>query len=75
MIYEKQLYVSDEQIRMQRAKLHITQDELAKKSGLTRAKIVAIENNKCKKVSEEILEKLAKVFKLKVKDLLKKEER
>lgn len=75
MLYEKQLYVSDEQIRMQRAKLHITQDELAKKSGLTRAKIVAIENSKCKKVSEEILEKLAKVFNLNVEDLLKKEER
>lgn len=75
MIFVKEVKVSDEKIRMQRAKLHISQQELANRTGLTREKITAIENAKCKKVSEEVLQKLADAFNLKVEDLLKKEER
>lgn len=75
MIFVKEAKVSDEKIRMHRARLHISQQELANRTGLTREKITAIENSKCKKVSEEILQKLADVFDLKVEDLLKKEER
>lgn len=75
MILVKEREVSDEMIRMQRARLHITQDELANRTGLTRAKIMAIENSKCKKVKVETLEKLANAFDLKLEDLLKKEER
>lgn len=71
LVYE----VSDEIIRMERARLHISQEELANRTGLTRAKIVAIENAKCKKVTTDILVKLARVFNLTVEDLLKKEER
>lgn len=73
LIQEKE--VSDEKIRMQRAKLHISQQELANRTGLTREKIMAIENAKCKKVTFETLEKLANAFEVNVEDLLKKEER
>lgn len=75
MIFVKEMQVSDEAIRMQRARLHISQQELANRTGLTREKITAIENARCKKVSQEILQKLAEAFDLKVEDLLKKEER
>ncbi len=75
MILVKEMQVSDEAIRMERARLHISQQELADRTGLKRAKIMAIENAKCKKVPEEILQKLADAFNLKVEDLLKKEER
>lgn len=75
MIFVKEAVVSDEKIRMQRARLHISQQELAKRTGLTREKIMAIENAKCKKVSEEVLQKLAEAFNLKVEDLLEKQER
>lgn len=71
----QEIEVSDEKIRMQRARLHISQKELAKRTGVTREKIVAIENAKCKKITEEILQKLASAFNLEVEDLLKKEER
>lgn len=73
MILVKEIQISDEAVRMQRAKLHISQDELARRSKLTRAKIVAIENAKCKKVAEETLQKIADVFNVKIEDLLKKE--
>lgn len=75
MVLVNELQVSDEQVRMQRAKLHISQEELARRTGLKREKIMAIENKKCKKVQIEILEKLANIFEVKVEDLLKKEER
>ena len=75
MILVKEIEVSDEMIRMQRAKLHISQKELANRTGLTREKIMAIENAKCKKVTTEALEKLANAFDLELEDLLKKEER
>lgn len=75
MILVKEMQVSDEAIRMQRARLHISQRELAERTGLTREKIMAIENARCKKVTEETLQKIANAFDLKLEDLLKKEER
>lgn len=71
----QEVEVSDEMIRMQRAKLHISQQELAIRTGLSREKITALENAKCKIVSETILSKLADIFNVEVEDLLKKEER
>mgnify|MGYP004628486853 CR=1 FL=1 len=67
--------IDDSKIRMERARLHISQRELAERTGTSREKINAIENVKCKKVQIELLEKLAEVFRLNVDDLLKKEER
>ncbi len=67
--------IDDSKIRMERARLHISQRELAERTGTSREKINAIENVKCKKVQIELLEKLAEVFRLNVEDLLKKEER
>lgn len=75
MILVKEIQVSDEAIRMQRARLHISQRELAERTGLTREKIMAIENAKCKKVEEETLQRIANAFDLKLEDLLKKQER
>lgn len=70
----REIEVSDEMIRMHRARLHISQQELANRTGLTRDKVTAIENAKCKKVTEETLLKLANAFNLRVEDLLKKRE-
>ncbi len=75
MKFIKEIEVSDEIIRMQRARLHISQSELGKRTGLKREKIMAIENAKCKKVTEDTLQRLAEAFNLKVEDLLKNEER
>jgi putative transcriptional regulator len=75
MIVSVSKEIDDSKIRMERARLHISQKELAQRIGTTREKINAIENTKCKKVQIELLEKLANVFELKVEDLLKKEER
>lgn len=75
MVLVKEEEISDEAVRMQRARLHISQQELANRTGVTRAKIMAIENAKCKKVTTKTLEKLANIFELTVEDLLKKEER
>ena len=73
MVLVKEYHVSDEKIRMQRARLHISQQELANRTGLKREKITAIENNKCKKVEENVLKKIANAFDLQIEDLLKKE--
>ena len=75
MIVSVSKEIDDSKIRMERARLHISQKELAQRIETTREKINAIENAKCKKVQIELLEKLANVFELKVEDLLKKEER
>ena len=75
MIVNVSKEIDDSKIRMERARLHITQRELAERTGTSREKINAIENVKCKKVQIELLEKLAEVFRLNVEDLLKKEER
>lgn len=75
MIVNVSKEIDDSKIRMERARLHITQRELAERTGTSREKINAIENVKCKKVQIELLEKLAEVFRMNVEDLLKKEER
>ncbi len=75
MIVNVSKEIDDSKIRMERARLHITQRELAERTGTSREKINAIENVRCKKVQIELLEKLAEVFRLNVEDLLKKEER
>lgn len=67
--------IDDSKIRMERARLKISQKDLAEKVGTAREKINAIENAKCKKVRYELLEKIANVFDIQVQDLLKKEER
>ncbi len=71
----QEVEVSDEMIRMQRARLHISQKELAQRTGMTREQVLAMENAKCKKITETSLKKLATVFGVKVEDLLKKEMR
>lgn len=62
-------------IRMERARLNLNKKQLAEKIGETRFVVSSIENERYKKVDLEILKKIAKVFNLKVDDLLKKEER
>ena len=57
-------------IRMERARLNLDKNQLAEKIGETRFVISNIENEKY-----SVLEKLANIFNLQVKDLLKKEER
>lgn len=67
--------VDTTKIRMERARLNLDKKQLADKIGETRFVIGSIENEKYKTVKLNVLEKLAKVFNLKVEDLLKKEER
>ena len=67
--------IDDAEIRMQRARLKLSQRELAEKVGTSREKINAIENSRCKKVECELIEKIADEFGLQWQDLLKKEER
>lgn len=62
-------------IRMERARLNLNKNQLAEKIGETRFVVSSIENERYKKVDLEILKKIAKVFNLKVEELLKKEER
>ncbi len=75
MIVNVSKEIDDSKIRMERARLKISQKDLAEKVGTTREKINAIENVKCKKVKYELLEKIADVFNIQINDLLKKEER
>lgn len=67
--------IDTEKIRMERARLNLNKKQLADKIGETRFVIGSIENEKYKTVKLNVLEKLAKVYNLKVEDLLKKEER
>lgn len=67
--------IDDSKIRMERARLKISQLELARRVKTSREKINAIENARCKKVKYELLKEIAKTFNLKAEDLLKKEER
>lgn len=59
---------------MERARLKITQEELARRIGVTRFAILSLENGKYKVVKPEVLEKLAAVFQIDVEDLLEKKE-
>lgn len=65
--------VNAEKIRMERARLNLNKNQVAEKIGETRFVISSIENEKYKAVKLSVLEKLAKVYNLKVEDLLKKE--
>jgi transcriptional regulator with XRE-family HTH domain len=67
--------IDNAKIRIERARLNISQRELAEKVKTSREKINAIENAKCKKVKYELLEKIANVFNVQINELLKKEER
>lgn len=67
--------VNAEKIRMERARLNLNKNQVAEKIGETRFVISSIENEKYKTVKLNVLEKLAKVYNLKVEELLKKEER
>lgn len=62
-------------IRMERARLNLSKNQLAEKIGETRFVISSVENEKYKNVKLTVLEKIANAFNLKVEDLLKKEER
>ncbi len=62
-------------IRMERARLKMSQRELAQKVKTSREKINSIENARCKTVKIELLEEIANIFDLDVQDLLKKEKR
>lgn len=75
MIVNVSKEIDDSKIRMQRARLKISQRELASRVGTSREKINAIENSKCKKVDYDLLKKIAKEFEIEIQDLLKKEER
>lgn len=46
-------------VRQRREQMHITQEELAKRSGVSRQTISSIENNEDKAVSSRTLAKLA----------------
>lgn len=75
MIVNVSREIDNSKIRIERARIKISQRELAEKAKTSREKINAIENARCKKVKYELLENIAKIFNLKVEDLLKKEER
>ncbi len=67
--------VDTTKIRMERARLNLSKNQLAEKIGETRFVISSIENEKYKNVKLTVLEKMANAFDLKAEDLLKKEER
>ena len=58
-------------IRERRARENLTQDDLARKVGVTRQTIIAIENEKYNP-SLELAFKLSKVFKVSVEELFEK---
>jgi putative transcriptional regulator len=58
-------------LREYRARENLTQDDLAKKSGVTRQTIIAIENERYNP-SLELAFKLSKVFRTKIEDLFAK---
>ncbi len=55
-------------LREYRARQNLTQDDLAKKAGVTRQTIIAIENERYNP-SLELAFKLSKVFRTKIEDL------
>lgn len=75
MIVKIPFEVDATKIRMERARLNIDKNQLARMTNETRFVISSIENEKYKTVKLEVLQKLADAFNLNVKDLLKKEER
>ncbi len=75
MIVKISKEIDECKIRMQRARLKMSQRELAQKVKTSREKINSIENARCKTVKIELLEEIANIFDLDVQDLFKKEER
>ena len=57
-------------IREKRLKLGMTQEELAEKSGVSRATIVGLERGQTEITTTKTLEKLAKVLNCKIADFL-----
>ncbi|MBU0999688.1 helix-turn-helix domain-containing protein [Patescibacteria group bacterium] len=60
-----------ENIKKQRAKLGLSQEDFAKKSGVKYTTLTKIESNVIKKPSVMIMSKLAKAFGVSIEDLIK----
>jgi len=60
-----------ENIKKQRAKLGLSQEDFAKKSGVKYTTLTKIESNVIKKPSVIIMSKLAKAFGVSIEDLIK----
>ena len=60
-----------ENIKKQRAKLGLSQEDFAKKSGVKYTTLTKIESNVIKKPSFMIMSKLAKAFGVSIEDLIK----
>jgi len=60
-----------ENIKKQRAKLSLSQEDFAKKSGVKYTTLTKIESNVIKKPSVMIMSKLAKAFGVSIEDLIK----
>ena len=60
-----------ENIKKQRARLGLSQEDFAKKSGVKYTTLTKIESNVIKKPSVMIMSKLAKAFGVSIEDLIK----
>jgi len=60
-----------ENIKKQRAKLGLSQEDFAKKSGVKYTTLTKIESNVIKKPSVMIMSKIAKAFGVSIEDLIK----
>lgn len=60
-----------ENIKKQRAKMGLSQEDFAKKSGVKYTTLTKIESNVIKKPSVMIMSKLAKAFGVSIEDLIK----
>lgn len=65
----KTMKVIQKTLRMLRMRSNLTYDELVKKSGLSKGYLWQLENDKEINPSIEVLEKLAKVYGVKIGDL------
>lgn len=57
------------ELKIARIKKHLTQEELAKRSGISRNLISKVENGNMEKISYEKMNKIAKVLGVSVKEL------
>jgi len=60
-----------ENIKKQRARIGLSQEDFAKKSGVKYTTLTKIENNVIKKPSVMIMSKIAKAFGVSIEDLIK----
>ena len=65
--------IISENIKKQRAKLGLSQEELAKQSGVKYTTLTKIESGVIKNPSVLVISKLSKVLKVSVEDLLKED--